>query len=158
MEENIEGIKVCSKKDIDDKDFIYEPKEEIVDLDNVVKQIIEILEFMNTKEMIEMKEADSKLFEKYIDDKYSDFSLEYHSILRLLLENNEANIKKLMIIIGTLRKVKNKELDMDDVFENFKEGLAEEYIYPKFGGKEEFEKTIIERNNKKIKKQQKRRH
>lgn len=148
----IENVKVCSKKEID-PDLIYKPKEEIVDLNDVVKQIIEILEFMNTKEMIEMKQIDQKLFEKFIDDKFSDFSLMYHSILRLLFENNEQNIQKLMYIIQILGKVKNKELNMDNVFEDFKESLAEEYIYPEFGGKSEFEQTIIDRNKKKEKKQ-----
>jgi hypothetical protein len=154
-DENEPNIKVCSKKDMEgiDPNLIYKPKEEIVDLNEVTNQIIQILEFMNTEEMIKMKETDKEIFEKYIDDKFSDFSLWYPSILKLMFENTEENMKKLLNLIDALHKVQNKEMNMDDVYNSFLNNLHEEYFYKPVGGKDNFEKEILKKHQKKLKKQ-----
>jgi len=148
------NVKVISKKDMKgiDPNLIYKPKEEIVDLNYVTSQIIEILNFINTDEMKKMKNDSSEIFEKYIENKFSDFSLWYPSILKLIFENTEENMKKLMNLINTLKKVQNKELSMDDVYDSFLNNLHEEYLYKPVGGREKFEEKILKKHDKKLKK------
>lgn len=132
----------------------------IPDLDKLLKEVLEMLYYINTDEMQKLEETDNYSFERHLDSKFESLSLEYNSIFRLLLdkENREKNILKLIEVFSKLQEVKAGLIDISKADIDFKEELNEEYIYPKFGGKEQFEKTISEKNkktniNKKRKKQ-----
>jgi len=102
-----------------------------------------------------MKEMNEEIFEKYIENKFPDFSLWYPSILKLMFENTEANMDKLLNLIDALHKVQTKEKSMDEVYDTFLNNLHEEYFYKPAGGREKFENEIIRKHQKKLKKQNK---
>jgi hypothetical protein len=54
-------------------------------------------------------------------------------------------------MLNTLAMVKSGKISVDTASAGIREELSGQYIYPKFGGKKEFERTIIERHNRKKK-------
>jgi hypothetical protein len=114
----------------------------IPDLDNLTDTICEILEFMNLDEMVQLKNSNKLKFEEEIDTRFSDFSLKYPSLLTLLIENKEENLHKLTYMIGMLQKIQDRNITMDSAVDTLRESLASEYVYPQFGGKENFENSV----------------
>lgn len=53
------------------------------------------------------------------------------------------------MMINTLCLVKTGQISMDTAYAHIREELSKEYIYPQFGGKDKFEKAIIERSKHK---------
>lgn len=99
--------------------------------------------------MIELEKSNYPEYMKKIEDRYKDFSLKYMSTFTMLLdrENRVKNMERLLLLIETLKEIKYGNRDKDIEFNKFKESLANEYIYPKFGGKRAFEHKM--RNGKK---------
>lgn len=137
-----------------------QPKEEpkldvaaIPDLEKLLDRVLEFLRYINKTEMQELENEDKFAFERHLDSKFEDLSLRYYSIFRLLLDkdNREDNVCKLIDIFSTLKKVKTGSLDIHKATEEYHEELNSEYIYPKFGGKEQFEKKMQKEKNKKRK-------
>lgn len=116
----------------------------IPDLDRLLATVLEFLEYIGTPEMQAMEIHDNIGFEHHMDAKYPDLSLRYYSIFKLLLdrEHREENVCKLIDIFSALKRVKSGEVDIKDATSDFQEGMNNEYIYPKFGGKEKFEKKM----------------
>ena len=131
--------------------------ENIPDLNNLTNQIITFLEYINKSDMEKMEEEDPVAFKAHLENEFADFSLNYINVYNMLLNKNDRddNIIKLMNLIEILREVKSGEKKMQDEFNKFKENLSEQFVYPKFGGKENFEKKIKKRAMKKQKKQHK---
>ena len=136
------------------------PPESIPDLDNLLNTIIEFLEYIETDEMQKMEETDKAGFEKHLDEKFSTFTLRYYGIFKMLLEKKgrAENVHKLINLFSELNKVKSGAKNMDTVYSEYTEGLNNEYIYSKYGGKENFEKALTkkEEKRKKIKRRKKR--
>lgn len=135
------------------------PPESIPDLDNLLNTIIEFLEYIETDEMQKMEETDKAGFEKHLDEKFSTFTLRYYGIFKMLLEKKgrAENVHKLINLFSELNKVKSGAKNMDTVYSEYTEGLNNEYIYSKYGGKENFEKALKNKqdntdNKKKLKK------
>lgn len=128
----------------------------IPDLDNLTNNIVQILEYINRDDMQKLENRDKEKFDMELNNKFNEFSLNYIGIFNLLLDKNNRkdNILRLMKMIETLKQVKYGIKDYDTEFDNFKEELANNYLYPKFGGKKGFErkmkqKQIKNRKNKK---------
>lgn len=126
----------------------------IPDLHKLTSTIIEFLEYINTPEMERLEQSDKTAFEKHLEHKFENFTVCFTTIYKMLLNKSERNenLTKLMDLIETLKKVQSGEKNMDVEFDNFREQLSEQYVYPKFGGKEQFEKNIEKRARKKNKK------
>ena len=48
-----------------------------------------------------------------------------------------------------MHDIKDNKLDLEEAYDNYSEKLREEFIYPKFGGKEGFEKKMMDDFKKK---------
>ena len=72
--------------------------------------------------------------------------------LELTLVDNEKeraqNIEKLFKMLDRLKEVEIGRTTVEKEFMQVREELAEEYLYPKFGGKNEFQKALEKDMNK----------
>lgn len=129
-------------------------KEGIPDLVELTKQIVKFIEYIGTEEIEKLEKEDNDKFCAQVEATFPDFTLKYMSIYKMLLdkENREENLVKLLNLFKILRDVKAGSRNIDREFDTFKENLAQDYVYPKFGGKTEFEKKIKARADKKQRK------
>jgi hypothetical protein len=128
-----------------------EPKEEqkldvaaIPDIEKLLGMVLDLLRYISTEEMQRLEETDSQAFERHLDSKFETLSLRYYSIFKLLLdkENREENIFKLINMFSILKEVKSGSLDITKADEDMQLDLYSEYVDPKIGGKEEFERVL----------------
>jgi len=129
----------------------------IPDLEKLLDAILEFVRYINTEEMQELEIKDQLAFERHLDSKFENLSLRHYSIFRLLLdkENREENLCKLIDVFKELKKVKMGVLDIHEATKQFHEEKNSEYIYPKFGGKEQFEQAMLKAAKKKDKNKRK---
>lgn len=126
----------------------------IPNIENITARVVEMLDFMNTPDMSEMEISDNVKFYQIITSKFEDLPF---SIIKLLLEkeNRGENIGKLLEMFDILQNVKYGNRNIEDAYNNYKENLNEQFIYPKFGGKTEFERKMAKKARKHMKKQNK---
>lgn len=115
------------------------------DLVKVKKEIIEILEYMNTDQMIELEAKNRNIYEMHIESKFEDFATNYYTILKLLFdkEGKEENLIRLLELFDRLGDIKKRGSNLDKEYERFIEEQREAYLYPQFGGKRNFEKEML---------------
>jgi len=120
----------------------------IPDLDILLEKIQEMLTEIELPAMQEFAKINKKEFEKILAHKYmSDIPL---SIINLMLEEQRyEHLERLLNMFDQLRKIKKGDVNIEDAQKNFSEQLNEEYLYKKFGSKENFEKKMTESMNKK---------
>ena len=123
----------------------------IEDLNHITTEILNFLEFTDTQEMIELEKANKEKYENELEKKFKSFTTKYFSMYKMLLERQTRteNLKKLLDLFEILKKVKIGEKNQETELEKFEQSLAEQYIYPKFGGKKEFEEKLKKHKNKK---------
>jgi hypothetical protein len=114
----------------------------IPDLNNMMELIIELIEFMNTPEMIIKKRQNKQEYEDIIFFKYRD-SYMPRQIMDLLVEDPVNNLAKIISMFETLAKIKAGEASMEKEYEKFTEEVNEEYLYPSFGGKQQFQEAVM---------------
>jgi hypothetical protein len=137
---------IVSEKDIKNKDDIVQDNPaEIADPDKLIKNVLYALEIMDTSEMIELQKDNYPNFMNHIINKIPDIQT---SMIKILSdrENRVYNLEKVIEMIETLRRVKNGQLEMQKAFSDFVEQQNEKYIYPQFGGKDEFEKKYVKKD------------
>ena len=119
----------------------------IPDLANLTKQIIDFLEYINTPDMEKMQNDEPRAFEMHMESKFENLAENYYSTFKMLLDKKDRikNIEKLMQLISSIKKVKDGQKTYDSTFNQIKEDLAEEYIYSKYGGKDNFEKQLTQK-------------
>ena len=154
---NIKDVKTVNANEaMNDPNGIYLDfdSNNIPDLCSLTNDIITFLEYIITPEMQKLENENKDAFSKHLENKFSDFTLNYITIYKMLLDKDkrEENTMKLLNLIEILKEVKKGSKNMESEFDKFKETLNEEYIYSKFGGKENFEKKIKERSLKKRRK------
>ena len=120
-------------------------KNAIPDLEVLTNEIFDFLVFIDQPEIIELRISQHGNFLKLVEEKFKNIPLSITKMLTDESSDRVKNITKLLDMFQTLNKVKKGEKNIDSEFENFKENLSEEYIYPKFGGKEEFERKMSEK-------------
>lgn len=118
------------------------------ELIEVIDTVTQIFEMMSTDEMIELKRTNVVQYEQVIHDKFPVFCDKHFSLVSSLLDGDIASLGNLVLMIKTICMVKTGQISMDTANSHIREELSSQYIYPKFGGKKEFEKTIIERSKK----------
>lgn len=123
----------------------------IPNLDKMLEDINEIIEYIEDPTMLEIKQNDNKYYEHMVYGKYN--SKLPMKIIKLMLEDNRYDhLAKLLDMFDTLNEVKSGKKDIKNEFDNFKDKLNDEFVYKPHGGKEEFEKKI---NNSKTDKSSK---
>ena len=113
----------------------------IIETNSYTKYFDEMLIFLKSDEMKKLKYSDNELYWNKINLK-NDGKLSY-KIIDLLDEdiNNEDKIRK---ILGVLRECKNGKRDIVEETKKFDNETAEKYLFPSFGGKDNFFKKIQE--------------
>jgi len=125
----------------------------IPDITNLTGQIIEFVEYIEQPEMKNLSKENNMKYRQHLETKFEDFSLEYYSIYKMLVDNEDKRAENLDKLFNMLTKLKNVEMGKSNVEKEFvkvRDELANEYLYPKFGGKQQFEKAMAEdlKNNK----------
>jgi hypothetical protein len=119
------------------------------DIKYIIDSITNIIEFISTDEMFKLKEENKTEYEQIIYEKFKDFSGRYFSLFNIILDGELNSLSHLVMMLNTLCMVKTKKISMDEAYAHIREELANQYIYPQFGGKKNFEKTLKERSKKK---------
>lgn len=134
-----------AQKDIKNDDYQLPNTDELMDM------IIPFLEYIQTEPMEKLEKTDPKSFEKHLDSKFSKFSERYYAVFKLLIDKKDRakNVQKLIELFGKFEEVKEGKRTIDSAYKEFTEELNSEYIYPKFGGKDKFEKTIMDKHKNK---------
>ena len=136
---------IVSEKDVNKDDIIQDNPAEIADPDTLIKNVLKAIEIMDRPDMIQLQKVN---YPNFMDRIINDIPDIQTSMIKILSdrENRVYNLEKVLEMIETLRKVKNGQLDMQKAFSDFIEQQNEKYIYPQFGGKEEFEKKYVKKD------------
>jgi hypothetical protein len=123
--------------------------QDIPDLEKLTNDVLGFIDFIDKPEIREIKETNTGQFNFFVNEKFPNLPL---SMIRLLTdyENRSQNLEKILDMINLLRSVKTGERSLENAENEFVEKRAEEYLYPSFGGKDNFYK-IAEENKKKNK-------
>jgi hypothetical protein len=124
----------------------------IANLDKLNKITSEIINFIQYIDKIDNKDnIDNKVNSNlnYIIDR--EFSNLPKSMIKLLMdkENRTTNLEKILDMIKMLQNVNKGEMTLETAENEFAEKRAEEYLYPIFGGKEEYYKIAEEKKKEK---------
>jgi hypothetical protein len=113
----------------------------IPDLDNMLEDIDTLLDFIEKPEMKHLENTNRDMFERVIINNYHE-KLPF-KIIRLLMEPERFdNLSKLLEMFDMLKNVKSGKADVYDEFKKFNEIQNVRYLYPSFGGKDEFIKKM----------------
>lgn len=118
----------------------------IPDLEKLTNDILDFIDFVDKPENIELRKKQSGNFNYLLNEKFKDMP---SSMFKLLLDvdNRASNLEKILDMINMLKNVKNGYTTLENAENEFAEKRAEEYLYPAFGGKEQFYK-VAEENKK----------
>ena len=115
------------------------------DLVKLTGQIIEFIEYIEQPDIKAMSKENIMMYKQHLENKFEEFTLDYYSIYRMLVDNeNERsqNIEKLFKMIDRLKDVESGKSNVEREFIHVREELAQEFLYPKFGGKTAFQKAM----------------
>jgi len=150
----------CSKKEMErdlatnkNSHVLTTENSTIPDINDLSQQLIDILKYVNRDDIIQIKYENSTLFKEHVADQFPRFSDRYYSLLMTILDDRITDIKPFIRILEILQNTENSKID--DSFEQYKEELATQYIYPQFGGKENYELKMMEEQVKNMKKSNK---
>ena len=126
----------------------------IPDLTLMTSKILEFIDFIAIPSTKELKKNNIGGYNYIVDERFSILPI---SMIKLLSEeeNIATNLEKIMDMIRLLQDVKNGKNTFEITENEFFEKRAEEYVYPQFGGKEQFYKTAEENKLKQEKKNKK---
>ena len=121
----------------------------IPDLEKLTSDILKFIDFVDEPDIKELKETNIGKFNFMVNEGFPDLPV---SMIRLLgdYDNKEKNLEKILEMIELLRSVKTGHKTFENAENEFVEKRAEEYLYPAFGGKDNFYK-VAEENKKKNK-------
>ena len=131
-----------------------ERQQGLPDLSQLTGQIIEFVEYLEMPAIKEMEKENKTVFRQHIENKFEDFTLNYYSTYKMLMDephNRAKNLEKLFNFISMAKNIERGNSTIDREFVKVRENLAEEFLYPQFGGKMAFQKAF-EADQKKNKK------
>ena len=125
---------------------------QIPDLTLLTTKIIEFIQFIDDPTTGKLLETNKNAYNLILEERFSVIPI---AMIRLLSDNNNRakNLEKIMDMISMLQKVKNGQDSLENAENDFFEKRASEYLYPQFGGRDNFYK--ISEENKKKKEQEK---
>lgn len=91
---------------------------------------------------------DKFISEVFNIEEFKPFIDKYFNLFRLLISPTQPDLDVITMFIIYKAKVETGRLKQEEADRYIAEYMNERFIYSKFGGKENFEKTIIERNKK----------
>lgn len=119
----------------------------IPDLVLLTNKVLEFIDFEDNIETQNLKKNDIGRYNFIVDDRFKSLPT---SMIKLLSDKDKRteNVEKILDMIRLLKNIKEGYTSFENAENEFFEKRAEEYLYPKFGGKENFYK-IAEENKKK---------
>jgi hypothetical protein len=134
------------------------PDEEMAvpDIDHLTSGLVAIMEYVERDDIYELKNLNPIAFEEHLAEKFPEHFDRYYSTIMTLINTKADNINNFIHMINTFKEVRDKGKNIDLEYENYKEHLAEQFIYPDHGGKEEFENKM--KNSQNEKKHKKKKH
>lgn len=118
------------------------------DLKYVINTLEEIFAYMDTPEVMAAKKRNNDDYTLMMCNKFDDFRDRYYSLFSIILKGDFEEMDNLVTMIKTLALVETGDISIDTAHAHISEKLSEKYIYPQFGGKKNFEKTIKQRHKK----------
>jgi hypothetical protein len=112
----------------------------IPDLSKMLEKIYDLLKEADTLLVPGLSEEKRKKTETRLSQKYNNDISSAKIISLMLADDRYENLDRLLDMFDRLEEVKKGRVEINDAQRNFGEKLNEKYVYPKFGGKEEFEK------------------
>ncbi len=115
------------------------------DVTKLTGHIIEFIEYIEQPDIKKMAQDNMMMYKQHLENKFEEFTLEYYSIYKMLVDNEKEraqNIEKLFKMLDRLKDVETGRTTVEKQFMQVREELAEEYLYPKFGGKDQFQKAL----------------
>lgn len=116
----------------------------IPDLSQMLEKIYELLKEADKFLVPGLSEEKRKKIETRLSQKYNNDIASVKIISLMLAEERYENLERLLDMFDRLEEVKKGRVEINEAQRNFGEKLNEKYVYPKFGGKEEFEKKMAE--------------
>ena len=123
----------------------------IPDLKKLTDNVLKFIEFIDKPEIRELKKNEIGKYNYLVNEQFSGMPV---SMIKLLsdYENRDKNLEKILDMINILKSVETGEKTFENAENEFVEKRAEEYLYPAFGGKDNFYKVAEENKKKKDKK------
>ena len=119
----------------------------IPDLVELTNKVLEFIEFEDNPETKNLKSNDRGYYNYILEERFDKLPT---TMIKLLSEPNKRkeNLEKILDMIRLLKSVKDGQTLFEKAENEFVEKRAEEYLYPQFGGKDNFYK-IAEENKQK---------
>jgi len=119
----------------------------IPDLVELTNKLLEFIEFEDKPETQNIKKNDRGYYNYLVQERFDKLP---NTMIKLLSEQDKRveNLGKILDMIDLLKNVKSGKTSFEKAENEFVEKRAEEYLYPQFGGKDNFYK-IAEENKKK---------
>lgn len=86
--------------------------EDLPKASNILDEVIQILECMNTEEMQNLKKTNVNVYEKVMEDQFPDFSFKYYSIFRMILSGED--ITPLFMMLDAINDVNTGKKNFED--------------------------------------------
>ena len=116
-----------------------------------VNDLTNILNKINSdNHLCKLRNSDYDKFisEVFNIEEFKPFIDKYFNLFRLIISPTQPDLDVITMFIIYKAKVETGRLKQEEADRYIAEYMNERFIYSKFGGKENFEKTIIERNKK----------
>jgi hypothetical protein len=125
----------------------------IPDLVELTNTVLEFIEFEDNSETQNTKLNNRGYYNYMVEERFDKLPT---TMIKLLSEKDKRteNLSKILDMIDLLKNVKSGKTSFEKAENEFVEKRAEEYLYPQFGGKDNFYK-IAEENKKKQEKSKK---
>ena len=150
---------------------MYNPKikadvNAIPDIEQMTTNVIELMDDLEKPEYKLLASNSfgsllNKLYEKYDEEITNDNGEKIknskyipYKLINILADPDRTpkekhdDVVNMLEMFERLEKCKKNGANIKEQFEEFREGLKERHVYPKFGGKEKFEKTLNSGENK----------
>lgn len=117
---NIKETKLVTKDDIEDDDICYEYVDEsdedddfdrkLPDASDILDNVLHILQYMATDEMMELKKTNKELFEQLMEEKFQDFSFNYYALFKQIISGDD--ISPLFKMLEVISNVNSGRTDL----------------------------------------------
>lgn len=120
------------------------------DLLEMTTKILEFIDFQNEPNTDKLREKDIAQYNFVLNKRFSTLP---STMIRLLSdkERQSENLEKVLEMISLISSMQTGEKTYEEAENEFAEKRSEEYIYPLFGGKENFLKATEEKKREKEK-------
>lgn len=116
----------------------------IPDLEALSNNLVDILEYLEKPEVIEMRKNNDSAIRMHLINKYADsVPLKFIDLFMERDPDHKAeSIERALRWIEILSKVKSGNADLETEIKKMAHEVNQRYVYSKYGGKENFEKEL----------------